>query len=652
MLKIKLFGLSEIDASSLKSMLSLANDLLRNDWKIVESDDMDLAVYSFDSAEGVTAWENRGEGLTALLTKSGNITEPVDIVIKKPLRTSNFSDALNLIAEKVNPVESEKTNNTELTDTPLKNKANPKSSVFKNISKGINKYLPVKPARKQADVIVDLPELDPSSKTIVDDIESLGDWLNNIAKIHNKDSVNALLEKLAPLNRLEMPETKRIDFMIAFSDTIFEIFANRELTVERRTESELKQEAELINASLMLLEELNHGFKRVVNECVNKNEKITSNPLFLYASVKVAEVTGMLLLFCYQHYRSQPNHHFEQLHKLYLFCEQAGVVDSLPNYKNNRLDCSFSQLYKQVILISISDPYNLERFEASRLFNLLKKLAAHAEIKVMTKNQIEVSSDFFMIGHFCIDIDSDAIPKAMNKTPVETRKKATSRLLNIQPVLLKLEKIFKQTATTSFGGSFDLDIRLLKKITPQLNTTYERRYQRVDTNSLTTVQLVQGISNIHDSIREKHLNHATEWYLKNKSGAGLMLTRDAANRPGLYIGDIVALFEDEKPVQLLIVRWLQVDHNNMINIGVQLIMGKPLHVVCTPANESKMYPALLIPQDEHNAQKVLLTDKGIFTPNRTVRISGDKEPYTATLKTLLDSSYYFEKFDYKVSLTS
>jgi hypothetical protein len=537
-------------------MLSLANDLLRNDWKIVESDDMDLAIYSFDSAEGITAWENRGEGLTALLTKSGNITEPVDIVIKKPLRTSNFSDALNLIAEKIRPVETAKATNTEQAEAQSNNKADPKKSVFQNISKGINKYLPVKPARKQADVIVDLPKLDMSSKMILDDIESLGDWLSHIPKIHTQDSVNALLEKLTPLNRLEMPETKRIDFMLEYSDTIFEVFSNRELAVERRTESELKQEAELINASLMLLEELNHGFKRVVNECVNKNEKITTNPLFLFATVKVAEVTGMLLLFCYQHYRSQPSHHFEQLHKLYLFCEESGVIDTEPNYKNHRLDCSFSQLYKQVILISISDPYNLERFEATRLFNLLKKLAAHAEIKVMTNNQIEVSSDFFMIGHFCIDIDSDAVPKAMNKTPIETRKKSSSRLLNIQPVLLKLEKIFKQTATTSFGGSFDLDIRLLKKITPQLNTTYERRYQRVDTSSVKMVQLVQGIPNIHDCIREKNLNHATEWYLKNQSGAGLMLTRDTTNRPGLYIGDIVALFEDKKPVQLLIVRWL------------------------------------------------------------------------------------------------
>ena len=633
-------------------MLSLAKDLLSEQWEIVESDDIDLAIFSFDTEEGVAAWENRSEGLTALLSKTGNITEPVDIVIKKPLRTSNFSDALNLIAEKINPVANEKLEVTAQPEAKPIAEATPKKSVFSNISKGINKYLPVKPAHKKAAVIVDLPKLDKNPDETISDLDGLNEWLTSVPKTHNKDSVAALLEKLIPLNRLEISETKRIDLMELYCNTIFELLANRELAVESRTEVALQQEAELIKASLLLLEELNHGYKRIVNECINKGEKINASPLLLYATVKVAEITGMLLLFCYQNYRSQPNYHFEQLHKLYLFCEQANVLETQPRYKTYSLDCSFEQLYKQVILISIADPYNLERFEASRLFSLLKKLAAHAEIKVMTQNQIEVSSDFFMIGHFCIDVDADVIPKAMNKTPVEIRQKDTSRLLNIQPVLLKLEKIFKQTAATSLGGGFDLDIRLLKKVTPQLNTTYERRYQRVDSGSSKTVQLVQGIPDIHDSIREKHLNHATDWRLKNQSGAGLMLTRDSANRPGLYIGDVVALFEENQPVQLVIVRWLQIDQNDMINIGVQLILGEPIHVVCTPVNETKMYPALLIPQDEHNAQKVLLTDKGMFTPNRLIRVSGDGEPYVAKLKTLLDSSYYFEKFDYKVSLTS
>ncbi|MBL4638173.1 MAG: hypothetical protein JKY76_02310, partial [Proteobacteria bacterium] len=99
--RIKLYGLTDKDKISLKSMLKLANDLLTHEWQVVDQGKAELYIYSFDSEEGLTAWQHREEGLTALLTVKGNITEPVDIILKKPLRTTNFSEALNIVEDKI-----------------------------------------------------------------------------------------------------------------------------------------------------------------------------------------------------------------------------------------------------------------------------------------------------------------------------------------------------------------------------------------------------------------------------------------------------------------------------------------------------------------------------------------------------------------------
>lgn len=80
--RIKLYGLTGKDKTSLKSMLKLANDLLTHEWQIVEQGSAELCIYSFDTEEGLAAWQQREEGLTALLTITGNITEPVDIILK------------------------------------------------------------------------------------------------------------------------------------------------------------------------------------------------------------------------------------------------------------------------------------------------------------------------------------------------------------------------------------------------------------------------------------------------------------------------------------------------------------------------------------------------------------------------------------------
>lgn len=640
MFQIKLVGLPPIDQTSLKSMLGLAKNLLTHDWQITEKANVDLTIYSFDTDEGKQAWLNRKEGNTALLSKSGNITEPVDIVIKKPLRTSNFSDALNLIAEKLTSA------NGEISPQ----KAN-KSSVLNNLSKGINKYLS-KASSKRASVIHELPELSAQLEDTLIDIVALEQWLKGLAKTHNTETVANILGNLIPLNRVELTDIKRIDLQEKYRKSIFDLLANRELSTECRSDDDLKQETDLIKSSLLMLDELNHGYKRIIHDCYLNKEKPETNPLMLFCLVKVAEVTAMQLLFCYQHYRAVPALYFKQLHQLFLYCESMQVLEALPEHKTYKANGNFSSHYKQALLIAIADPYNLERFDVLRLFNLLKKLAAHAEIKTISQKQIEATSDFLMTGHFCIDADSDDIPRAMNKTAVETRQKDTSRLLNVQPVLLNLEKIFKQTAATGFGGGFDRDIQLLKKVTPQLNTTYERRYQRVLSQDSKSVKLVQGIKHIHDAVRQNQFDNSSDWHLKNHGNGGLMLCRDSNNRSGLYIGDVVAIFEDDQPMKLATVRWLNLDNNNVVTIGVQLILGEPIAVICTPENETNVYPSLLIPEDDHNQRKILLTDKGLYTPKRAIRVSGDNEPYIASLVTLLDSSYYYEKFDFKVSPAS
>ena len=100
-MRLKLAGLNGVDKNSLNSMLRLSADLLTQEWIIVDGGHADLVIYAFDTDVGQQAWRDRKPGLTALLTNTGNVSEPVDIVLRKPLRKSNFSEALNLVEEKI-----------------------------------------------------------------------------------------------------------------------------------------------------------------------------------------------------------------------------------------------------------------------------------------------------------------------------------------------------------------------------------------------------------------------------------------------------------------------------------------------------------------------------------------------------------------------
>jgi len=638
MYRIKLHGLPDIDQSSLKSMLKLANGLLTHEWEIIESGKADLDIYSFDTDAGKQAWQQHGEGLTALLSQKGNITEPVDILIKKPLRTSNFSDALNMVAEKISPT-------TTATNQP-KVEAETKKSVFGNLSKGISKYLSLKTQDKPA-FLVPVPEFNAQAADTIIDVEQLKQWLTTLNSQHCISSVASLLGNLVPLNRIKLAPTERVVLLEIYRDFITKLIANRKIAIESRTTTEVKAESDLVNSTLLLLGELNCGYMHIINHYDANNEKPTSNAIFLLSLTRTAEHIGKQLLYCYQHYRSLPEHCLKHLHQLYIYCEEMKVLDKKAKADTFQSTDSFELHYKHALLISITYPYKLDRYDVLRLFNLLKKQASHLEIKTLSQRQIESTSDFLMTGHFCIDTDADHIPYAMAKTDVETRSKANSRLLNVQPVLLNLEKIFKQTATTLLRGGFDLDIQLLKKVTPQLNTSYEREQPREAVTEHREVELLLGIEQIHKTIKDHDLSSASVWKLNNQGTGGVMLSRKNTNRPGLYVGDIIGLAEQDKAIQLATVQWLNIDEKEQVFLGLKLLDGDIIPVIFTAEKETSLHPALIITNANQASEKLLLSNKGTYSSQRQVRISGDGEPYIAQFKTLIESSHFFEKIKFK-----
>ena len=101
-LRIKAYGLAEVDYLLVKSMLSLADKSLTQKWKLVEKGNIDLSIYSLDTDEGVNAWQQHKDGAVTVLASEENIHNNESLVLRKPLRSKNFANVLNKIAEQIN----------------------------------------------------------------------------------------------------------------------------------------------------------------------------------------------------------------------------------------------------------------------------------------------------------------------------------------------------------------------------------------------------------------------------------------------------------------------------------------------------------------------------------------------------------------------
>ena len=647
--RIKLYGLTDKDKTSLKSMLKLANDLLTHEWQIVEQGKAELCIYSFDTDEGLAAWQQREEGLTALLTVKGNITEPVDIILKKPLRTTNFSEALNIVEDKISALSPKK---------PVKTKADKSkqvktSSVFSSLSSGLSKYINGKksPAKDLPSLSLQIPDQTATPTDTILDVELLKNWLDGLNYSDNNQVIPALLGNLIPLNRLIVDNKVRLELLEIYRAVIHKILFARDMAAIKRDLYASNEHLKAIKTLSLAIEELAIGYKSIVQQLYLNGDKPDSNPLLLTAINRSTEQLVLHVLHAYQYYRSPPTAALHELHQLYLYCEASDTLRTQEAVKGLPSTDNFFQQYTQLILTSIADPYSLNKFDVFRLFNLMNKFTDQVEISLLSDKQQNTTSDFLMTGHFCLDCTSDHPPLAMAKTAIDIRKQPHTRLLNTQPVLLAIEKIFKHAAESASRGSLDLDIQLLKKIIPQLNTSYERKYQRLPSIHTRSINIANGINDIHTCLKENHVNGAIEWLINNQGSGGLMASRDTEGCYDLHIGDFMGVFEQDLPVKLASIRWLNIDNNGSTHIGLELHPGHPTAIFCLADNNIE-YPTLLLPEDDDLKQPTtLIAEKGLFSSKRLLKLKGDDEPYSVSVDKLINHTYNFEQFSFSIVKT-
>jgi len=638
-MRLKLAGLNGIDKNSLNSMLRLSSDLLTQEWMIVDEGHADLVIFAFDSDAGQQAWQNREPGLTALLTNTGNVTEPVDIVLRKPLRKSNFSEALNLVEEKIHLQHEALNPSFPATTQHTVHKADWTGKLLETIK------LRKKPASHLPSL--DLAEIESSAKQsdTIKDPALLQAWINQLPRDANQRA-GTLLINLQPLCQLNLKPMLMLSLLEIYRIAITELLFTRDISAVKRDLYVTTENLRAIRSINELIAKLAVAYQHIIRFYYQRGETPDNNPTMLLCLNRAAEMLALQILHAYHYYRAEPKGAWQQLHQFYLYQEAAGTLYETVALKEFYQSRSFFDLYAQIILTGLADPYSLAKFDVFRLFGLMAQFTDKIELGLLSYKQINTTSNFLLTGHFCIDCNDDDLPQPMIKTPVEIRAADKTRLLNTQPALLAVENIFKD-AKNNTHASLDTELRLLKKIIPQLNTTHERRFHRLSAGKHRTVDIAHGINAIQQSLKQT-LTHALTWQLANQSSGGLMAKRQTEGCYHLNIGDFVGIFEDNFQVKLATIKWLHIDIDGDTYIGMELIEGKPIPVFCTPDGEAEQHPALILPADDPQSASTMITEKGLYSPKRKIRVKDDGEPYVITTSGMIDSTLDYEQFNFSI----
>lgn len=658
-LRIKACGLKPLDHTSLRSMLTLANNLLTHNWEIIEHGQADLYIYSLETDEGKAAWLEHNKGFSAILS-SGKITESADVSLKKPLRTKNFSETLNTIEGKIKFVKQGKkvtrtkksTTSTSVQKSKVKQKAPAKSSpLLTSISSGLSKHLigTKAPAWNLPQLTLNLPIQNLIKPDTITEPKSLRKWLGELSKKDNVAMVSAILSNIIPLNRTVIPVRTRLSLLDLYQKSITQLIFSRDITAIKLELSSLSAYIKSMRALMLLVEELSIGYKIIIDEAYHQGERPNSNDFFLIAINKTAENISLSILLAYSYYRSSPTTAINTLHQLYLYCEASNTLHKTVTIKGISKSKPFYHIYNQIMLTSIADPYRLTKFEVFRLHTLIADYADKVEISPLLNKHKNAPNEFLMTGYFCIDATSDHIPTALAQTSIEKRRSPQSKLLNTQPVIKAIEHLFQQSSLPTNRGMYDLDIKLLQQVVPQINTSYDRQFHRLPSSENHQINLANGIAAIHDCLSNDHLEFTNSWIVHNQSSAGMMVSRDVDDCHQLNIGDFIGVFVPHMPPSLAITRWLCTDHLGTTQIGLEIYPGLPVPVTAKPNDGTEIIQGLLLPEDRDIRQPgYIIVEKGGYSANRTLHITEGEKTYTISATSLFDNTFNYEQFRFKI----
>lgn len=657
-LRIRLCAVNSIDMNSLRSMLELSDKRLNSKWSVTHSGRVDLYLYSIETEEGLALFQQHKQGVSAVLSSQPQPGIPTALHIKKPLRSKQLADTLNAAEEKI-AFAKQAAKVASIPKAPPTAKVNPTKQSTPKINRSLISSLSKHIAKMKAPA-ADLPpleidfidEFNPQLDSLLDPT-SLAAWIDDLPLDNNKVLLGALIDKLIPLNRIDIPANTRLALLECYRKPVNDLIFSRNVdTVKLEISEPSAFEAEIKRLNLFL-GELTLGYKTVLMSAYQQGHRPNTDDVFLFSIIRSAELLSLSVIHAFRHYLMAPTDAIHDLHQLYIYCEANQVLNKKVSLKIASTKKAFIHFYNQLMLTGIADPYSLDKYDVFRLYRLMAKMADKVEISVLAPHHREAHSTAILSSYFCIDCTGDNMPTPLHHMTQAKRQLVETRMLNLHGVLLTIEQIFQAAASATGRVVFDLDIQLLKRVIPQFNASYQRQFQRLASVPARPIRLAAGIAEIHRCLSDVESSFTTEWTTVSQGDGGMMVQCEKKQAGIHNNGDIMVIFEQDLPPRLATIRWLQTNNDSVVQIGLQLHPGTPAAVYFTPDSKTDISKALLLPKlEDINQAETVIVEKGVYSHRRVLRINNDEKIYTIVAQELLDNTLNYEQFSFMLKVSS
>ncbi|MHB1292974.1 MAG: hypothetical protein ACYCY5_12425, partial [Sulfuricella sp.] len=469
------------------------------------------------------------------------------------------------------------------------------------------------------------------------------------------------------LNRQKVSLEKRLKLLELYRGAILKILpAMEEQYVAVRLPQPGKNR-QMAEQARQLLMELAKGYKNIQLDYQNARITLGKGKIALTAAQRAMSALSRILVICYQTYVPAPSGIWFELHQIFRFAIEQDIANE--TIADEDRESSVNLVYKQTLLLALSNPYHLSPGEVARIQNYLAVFGGLAQLQAFAQTGNP-------IGLFLAQTHSDKPPKPLPQDLDEVDNRSDILLNTLELAHALHHHIERLNAGESPKTMRLPDVAreanyrgLLKRLLKIWSAAPKRRFNR--TPNISSTQVCIGLPSLHHFLGGREPDASTDlsfvqpaedqrftsgkWLVINESAGGLALSGAFEPLPQIRPGDVIGLKADgANEWHVGAVRWVKSGKADHLEIGAQLVAPKadPARIKPSIAGPAETFQAaLLLPEILQLKQpETLIAPRGTFGPQRELLLELDgNTTQTVRAAKLVEQTAGYERFEFSRS---
>ncbi len=498
-------------------------------------------------------------------------------------------------------------------------------------------------------------------------------WIESLPLTKTMESTRALTVNLEALNNAKMPCEDRVALLEIYRPVIAVLLDELEAVYAYSSLPLAPKQKEAFGLANHLLVQCGYAYKMMVLEKSGKSLFFNARKSLPLPLFRAMHYLRELMLQSYKTYYPVPVGVWQEMHSLYLYADEQGLLSDVADAESAS---TMLDIYIEVMMTSLADPYRLMYQEVDRVLEILKQnrgvMDMRTEAEGLNPQRL-----------FVVALDSDQAPKVL----IHGGRPPAGQVLRVVDPGRLVDKIQQRLrAQTGTGATVaksrathdltDLTMRLIRL----WGDPPKRQFRRNPADS--AVALCSGIKAISHftelaaledpeadarAIRDgdtipllkiprdltSQMIGVEEWHVLNQSANGLRMHRESGGSVSITVGEVIGVrFMGGRTWNIGVVRWLTLLEGNALEFGVELVAPAAISITIEPTIGSAGKPApalMLFPLAPDAESDTVLTTAETFSDLREFEINAQGDLLRVRAITLIERTSRFEMFQFQAS---